>query len=530
MVHADTNDGSRGLLAVLAGWLVLAGVLAALARPNTSVPGLFYDEALCAGMARDFLTGRAHPHTPGSAFVDVAGRPFPTFVQSYGAAVKSWLLLPSFSVFGASQAVLRATALGFGLLSLLGFLLWARRWLGTRTALLAGALLALDPTFFFVNVLDWGPVFPSFLCRFACFYFALRWWQDRGALHAFLAGLFAGVGFLNKVDFAVILAAVPLALACCHAREVRAFLAERRFAALVRPLALASVGFLLAAGPILAHVPAIAKETLQHRGDREAGAGELREKVDAALAMYDGTYFYRLMEHGGRFDRMFGSRAPLFAPLGAAAALASAVLLLRGGPRGRSARFVALSAVFVTIGVFALPGAVRIHHMVAVYPFPHLAIALAITSLTVRRSRLRSVAAGALVALLLGSQVAVLLATQRLIAETGGRGWWSDALNAFAREVEDRSDLTIVSLDWGFNEQLAFLTDGPALAEPFWALHPATTRSADAVYLVHPPEYSLRGADQALLDEARRAGPERAEVRGWSDRQGRVAFYSLRFR
>jgi len=532
MVHADTHDGNRGLLAVLAFWLLLAGVLTLLARPNTTVPGLYYDEALCAGPARDFLTGHAHPHTPGSASVEVLGRPFPAFVQSYGAAVKSWLLLPGFAVFGATQPVLRWTAFSFGLVSLLLFLLWTRRWLGTNTALLAGALLALDPTWFFVHLLDWGPVFPSFLCRFACFYFALRWWQSRSetsprgrGLYAFLAGLFAGLGFLNKIDFAVILAGVVLALLCCRAREV---LAARPFSALVRPLALASLGFLLAAGPMLQHVPGILND-VSESDSRETAHGELREKVDTALAMYDGTYFYRLMEYGGRFDRMYRTRPPIFALLGAALAIASALLIVESGLHDRSVTFVVLSILFITIGVFALPSAVRIHHMVAVYPFPHLAVALALTRLPVAHARWRSIASAALAALVIGSQVAVLLGTQRRIRETGGRGWWSDALNEFAREVKDRSDLTIVSADWGFNEQLAFLTDGPRLVEPFWTPHPPRPRSADTIYLAHPPEYSLLGSDQTLLDEARRAGPERAEVRAWRDRQGQIAFYSLRF-
>src|SRR5439155_7932184 len=58
--------------------------------------------------------------------------------------------------------------------------------------------------------------------------------------------------------------------------------------------------------------------------------------------------------------------------------------------------------------------------------------------------------------------------TQRSIRETGGRGRWSESLNQFCLENRGRSDLTIVSLDWGFNEQLIFLTDGPQLSEPFW--------------------------------------------------------------
>ena len=44
----------------------------------------------------------------------------------------------------------------------------------------------------------------------------------------------------------------------------------------------------------------------------------------------------------------------------------------------------------------------------------------------------------------------------------------SDDKQNTCRENRDQSHLKIVSLDWAFNEQLAFLTDGPELSEPFW--------------------------------------------------------------
>src|SRR5437867_645025 len=78
-------------------------------------------------------------------------------------------------------------------------------------ALIAGALLAFDPTYFFLSVLDWGAAVPSFVCRCACLYFAVRWNQQRKLRDAFFLGLFAGLGIFNKADFAVFLMALGLA-------------------------------------------------------------------------------------------------------------------------------------------------------------------------------------------------------------------------------------------------------------------------------------------------------------------------------
>jgi hypothetical protein len=544
VANAVSENRNRDFLSIVAVWLLLAVTLVFLARRNTTVPGLYYDEAHCAGMAKDFLTGHPHPHLPGYEVMSFCGRPFPTFVQIYGGAVKSWLLLPSFALFGTSQSVLRLTALGLGLVALLLFMLWTWRWLGRQTALLAGVLLASDPNFFFISVLDWGPVLPSFLCRFACFYFALRWWQIsneppmpeqerptrkmgfRGFFYAFLAGFFAGLGFLNKIDFTVLIGGVLLALLCCNAGRLwarRGVLWSPRFAA---SLALAVVGLLLAAAPMLTHIPTIL--TMEQPSD---GPGEMTEKFDAMFAMYDGSYFYRLMDAGGLFDKMYQTSAPIFAPVGMALIAAAAYLVFRAvkyktfrSSDGKPAAFLLLAILFITIGVFQMPRAVRIHHMVLVYPFPHLVVALAVTRLLRRRL------AAAFFVLLLALQLLALLQTQQLIRQTGGRGWWSDALSAFARTVKDRPDLTIVSLDWGFNEQLVFLTDRPTLAEPFWAGAPPVPASTNCIYLMHSREYALFDFEPSYVEAARRAGWAVVGVQPWRDHEGQVAFYSFRLR
>ena len=60
----------------------------------------------------------------------------------------------------------------------------------------------------------------------------------------------------------------------------------------------------------------------------------------------------------------------------------------------------------------------------------------------------------------------------------------------FCRENNDRSDLVIASLDWGFNEQLAFLADQPQLVEPFLATmagcQPCRRAPATSIWRIHP--------------------------------------------
>src|SRR5262249_22285887 len=155
-------------------------------------------------------------------------------------ALKSWMLIPAFQVFWPTVAVLRATNLFWQLIALLFLMLGARRWIGLGAAFIAGALLAVDPTLLFASVLDWGAAVPSFVCRCACFYFAIRWKDFHKLRDALFVGLFAGLGFFNKADFAVFLIAVSLAAIGCYRRKLLAAIRHNS-----STVALACFGFAL---------------------------------------------------------------------------------------------------------------------------------------------------------------------------------------------------------------------------------------------------------------------------------------------
>jgi len=534
--EANSHDSRREFVVLLLFWLALAAVMWLLAKQNFKLPGLYYDEAVFAGMAKDFITGQAHgQHMPDYEIVTLAGRPFPLFIQSYLGALKSWMLVPFLAIFGSSMATLRATNVFWQLIALFFLMLGARRWLGFGTAVIAGLLLALDPTYFFVSTLDWGVAVPSFVCRCACFYFAIRWNQMRKLRDAFFIGVFAGLGFFNKADFAVFLFAIALAALVCYWRELFGAIPKHSSS-----IALLCFGFALGAGPMLLKIPRILALTIS--GPHPNAPGETAIKLKTMLSMYDGSHFYRLMNVGGVFDRMYdgpsGARTFAGGILLVACLAFAGIASTRKIERRRAVAFLILGAILITLGVFALPDAVRIHHAVLVYPLPQLIIAAIIVMLWQARMPQRKLdyAIPALIVLvlvdLLASEVHTLVSTQKLIRETGGRGRWSEALNTFCRENQNRADLTIVSLDWGFNEQLMFLTDGPQLAEPFWEFNqtlPPLPADPNYLYLAHPPEYSVLKYDVAYLNQLQQRGGN-AEITPHFDRQNAVAFYTIRFR
>src|ERR1700730_7661728 len=526
--EANPSARRREIGPLLVARLLLLTAVTFFARQNLTVPGLYYDEAVFAGLAKDFVSGHVHgQHMPDHQTITLFGRPFPLFVQTYLGALKSWMLIPAFALFGPTAAVLRASNLFCQLIALLLLMLGARRWLGLAPAIITGVLLAFDPTFFFLSTLDWGVAVPSFVCRCACFYFAARWSQVRKLRDVFLIGLFAGLGFFNKADFAVFLIAVSLAALICYWRQIFATIRTS-----LSSVALACFGLALGAGPMLLKIPRMLALTVS--GPHPNAPGEFAVKLKTLMSMYDGSHFYRLMNVGGVFERSYGEATrpkTLTGTVLVIACLVFFVLRYRGKiANARPITFLIVAAALVTAGVFVLPDAVRIHHAFLVYPFPQLIIAAGVTLVWNAKALLQVVTVLAIV-IVCGTGLLSIVATQKLIRETGGSGRWSESFDRFCRENQNRSDLSIVSLDWGFNEQLNFLTDGPQLSEPFWGFNqtlPPLPTDPNYIYLAHPSEYSVLRYDVAYLNQLQ--NNPRAEITPYVDRENQVAFYTIRFR
>jgi hypothetical protein len=376
-------------------------------------------------------------------------------------------------------------------------------------------------------------VLPSFLCRSAGVFLVLLAWRRQSACRALLAGFVLGLGFFNKIDFGVLLAGTALAAACVWGKSIVVFCRSRP-----KIILSAALGFLIGAGPVMALFREIFNAVFSK--DAPANPGELTEKIHAWLAMFDGSYFYRLMDVGGVFEKMYEAPSPVWTPFGIVVLTAVLILIAdiifsaKENPARRTKIFLLLSGAFVTLGVLILPGAVRIHHTTLVYPFPHLIIATAAVALwnrqwkIIRRQRfVRGLLIAVLMFLALGEFHAISR-TERLIRHTGGRGWWSNALVKFAGENKNRPGLVIVSLDWGFNEQLEFLADGPRLEEPVWKIARGAQvelpRDTNHIYLAHPPEFSLSPLGAQFMQENKNA-----VVQPWRDGQGQIVFYSISF-
>jgi hypothetical protein len=526
---------------VLAAWVALCALALGIAARDVSVPGLYHDEVIQAEPAREFLAADGKPlQIPGASSIRVFGRWLPLFIQPYMGGLKSQLLIPSFALFGASAASLRLTTLAWSLLGLLFAMEFARRLLGRDAALLGGALLAVDPSFLFVSRHDWGSFSLAFLLRSTGL--CLLATSPRSPARWFAAGLCFGLGVYNKLDFAVPLAAAGLALVVVAPRGVGDALRTqpRRLLALAAGFGLGAAPMLLALGRTLLATRAV----LAVRSD----ADSWREKFGAWHSLLDGSYFDRLMRSGGSFDRMFGVEGAAAGPFLAIYGLAIAFLTLRLVVRGRRAApgfgpaFVLATAWLASLGILLTPRAVRIHHVLGVYPFPQLVVAAAVADLAGARGaprRAARIAAAALVAAAaLGGSLWVSLRTYDGIERSHGKGRWSDALGEFARELgAEPGGVVVVSLDWGFHAQLHFLDRALELRDPVWRMidksphAPPQISDGDAhtVYLVNDRDFAVFPTGPAFLDAVQKLDPRQVTIRRHADREGDPAFVSIRF-
>ncbi|MFC1684216.1 glycosyltransferase family 39 protein [Pseudomonadota bacterium] len=533
------GNGLRGrdTLILIGVFIVLCTIASLMVARDLSTPGTYYDEVIQAVPAVQFLSGTDEPwRFPGARTESWFGGQFPVMTQGYMGALKSQALIGFFSLFEPTVSNLRSVTLAWAFMGLLFAMLWIRRALGLPEALVAGALVALDPSFLFIASHDWGSFALGFLCRCGGLYFVTRGWMVRSAWQLFVGGCLLGLGIYNKVDFGVFLLASALALVFALPRTLWSGTSSRHAG-----VAAGLAGLVIGASPMIVVLQGVFEAARELFRGQSLGGGEWSEKLNTAVTMLDGSYFHRLMLSGGSFERMFdvpGAAAGPFLWVFAFSVLVlGAVLLMRRG-RGDGDSvliFVLLTTLLTMIGIFLTPNATRIHHTLNVYPFPQLVVAIVVVwlfrvRLNVWRPALRT-ASGLLLVLALAGSLYVEASTLKTIRETGGKGRWSDAFDRFATELAGQPGAVVVSLDWGFHGQLLFQAPGLRLIEPIWQMHRSwrLDGSPAVVYLLHEDAYAVFDYHTRFLSMLRGLPSDAVVIRRHADREGDTAFVSVRF-
>ena len=492
------------------------GILAAVAAVfswicfrNIRQPGLYGDEAWATIAAARFAWG-----TPGDPAAHhklvVFGHAVPMMLNPYTGPVKAWILISSFALFGVSVPVIRATSGAVGLLGIAALYFLCRLEFGRLAAAAVALLAASDVSLALALRCDWGPIDFAFFARTASMLLLLAWRRNRGHPVLLFAGsLLLGLGVCYKFDFLGSVAAILLAGAIAWGG---------RLALRLREAGVAILGFLAGSWPILLYNIVYAGATFRtgqeiassakHLGFFEAVAhrlGVLRDLWGGVIGeFFLGEHFQSRALLGNSIER----GALFFVPL--LAAVPFFVARLSGWKRTIS--FFAMAGVFLLLALAAVPMAGGPHHVISLYPFPHLLLGAGLAALWLAGNWTRPglrwlfrAAAAAGFALLFVSNLALAQAFHKTLAERGGSRYWSESIYELAEALQkDHPDDVIELLDWGIEQPLVILAkDRLHLHALYWQIQ-SDPRSEEwlATLVRRPQRVFVRRAPPFAFDPA----------------------------
>ncbi len=407
----------------------------------------------------------------------------PVMLMRYIGAVKSYLYMPVFSLFGCDPVTARVPVIVLGLVTLLMTFLAVREMLGRATALLSLALLATDPSFIFSNRLDWGPVSIMLALKSTSLYLFWRWLNGGGPV-PFVAGSFLlGLGFFDKINFIWYVGALGLAVPVCFWRQFRL-----RFTGAI--LAAGVFSFLLGCSPLLVYNirhPLLTlrdqkvattdwQAALRHRVSlirRTLDGGVVRNFVSPVKSSAELVDVYRFEGRGG-LDRIFTavlSAFPLENSITARAfAMSLATIAVAGwwlfAGKRRFIAFFLLLFLLISGCIWATALATGTHHIMMLYPYPQILLAAVACAAGRRAKGMKSLMArlaiqgpvAICVAAVLCFSTVVGIGHLKTFHITGGKGRWSDAIYRLKDYLEKNPRRNYLLMDWGFFNQLLGLT------------------------------------------------------------------------
>jgi hypothetical protein len=437
-----------------------------LATYQLSLPGLHYDEAFEAVPAMQLIL-REPVATFRSNGTLVGGRLFPLMTQDYIGAINTYSAIPFFLVLGMNTVSLRVMATVIGLLTLWLTFRLAHELCGPVAAVLAGLLLAVNPTFIFwsrqgvfvtsaVAAIGLGVVLTW-----------LRWWRTGARRYAIAGAFLVGLGLYTKLLFLWLIVGLGLVAFLVNIDQWQRV--RRRIGR--GPIGWIGLAFLLGSSPLIVY-------NLQTGGTFDTIGTNL-------ITSYYGTnnlaFLPNLLERFRQFAAVLAGSH--FWYLGQAYAnwlnlglflVALGITLLFGFGAGQREDRLALFPFAVVGSVIlascATVSALWVTHFAILSPWPALGVAAAV-GLLVRRIglQLNGRRANWILVLMLAAISASWLADvvtdvryHRALAISGGLGAHSDAVEDLAGwlTADERRGAPVVAMDWGIAASVAFLTLG----------------------------------------------------------------------
>ncbi len=425
--------------------------------------------AIQAVQATDIINGKI-THESISAnqiHLNISGRYIPIMSFPYVGAFKSYIYAFVFCILGPTVNSIRLTNIVIGLAAIILTFFFTKTFAGEKVGYVATVLLATDPSYIFYMHEDWSPIGTMMLCKMASLILLICWWRsnprlNRGLIFLISASLTLGLGFWDKFNFIWFIAALLLAMWILYPKELRLKNGYRWIVA---------VSFLsLIIGVIL----------VLRFNAFGFGPGGLyhaiydRFKLLKMVLDGKGTFylpFYAFSE--GYKDINLTKLSLSFLPFLFYISAVFFIFIIFNRYKKKHL-FIPLIIFFIFAQITITKEAVRGHHIMMLYPFIHIFCAFVLVTMyeyvqgtviaSQRRSNpLKPVCTCILSILIIFTVVSNFLSLgsfYKELSKSGGRGHWSDAINDLVDFLKNDSTHTLVGLDWGFNENVPFLSEG----------------------------------------------------------------------
>jgi 4-amino-4-deoxy-L-arabinose transferase-like glycosyltransferase len=480
----------------------------------------------------------------------VFGQPLPLMVIQYLGAFKAWLYWPILTYLKTTVAVLRLPFLLVGAATVWLCFTILDRISGRRAAVAGALLLATDASYVITTTYDFGPVVFLHFFLLAGIALLLSFERNGRLLPLGLAFFLFGLALWHKALFVWMLGGLGIAGVLVLHDRIRSLLSVRRGV-------VAAGAFCLGALPLLYYNAVTGGATL-HSETVMSGKAPMSQKLRILKRTLDGSVFFGWLTEEARPEtsiqpasvaakaavRIADTIGRVRADLLVYAVVTSLLLLpwLWFTPSRTAAVFVAIYLV-VAWGLMAvLPNTgATLHHVVLLWPFPHMLVAIAGAQLSYSLARYGRRLAFAALILLVGSNVILLNQYHADLATLGTTAIWTDAVNDLAAFVQSVNPTHLVTVDWGYSATLCLLSDGdrPRYDISFILLQPTDAQKKWVSRLIADPRnlFVDHAADAVAFPEARKhlasialaAGYRRQTVIMIADRNHRPRFEIFRY-
>ena len=531
----DTKAGQIIALSAIILYVILAS-------RHINLPGIQYDEVLQVPASIVFLKGDANGHYNRFGSTRIAGHFFILMNMEYIGALRSYILLIPFRIFGIRISVYRLTNIAITALALLFTYLFAKAFFGVTASLIGLWLTATDPSLIMLTRLDWGPVVLAFLFRISSLFFLLKWWQSGGKTRFLvIAGALLGLGVYDKTNF------MWFVMALIAVGAIAWWIDDGRPRISFLGLLSASGAGLITSIPLWIYNLKFGWLTFKmlNEGRRNMPLssliGLIPRRTRILVDWMNGMGPDRLM-FGESLPGSLGWFRTLLLPL----ALFSLVVLISIAVKKKEWRllFIPLLAVLIAIQTYLTPLPIGMHHWTMISPFPHLVVGAACgrANQWLKEWRyLKPVILSGFVLLIcaVGMNLNAMSGYYDLMQRTGGTKHWSSEINNLSTVLKAQyPGRQIQLMDWGLGNTLFCLSEGELYThEPFWAYTKSSepdeellkmVKDSSNVFVLNAPEgTSFPEARKAFYKAVSRSGVEVLREQKINDRRSNWVYSIL---